>query len=79
MQMITSISSKGQITIPIKVRKYLGVDTNDKVAFIIESNGNVKVTPAKYPNIKSLSGAAGKLPKPLSWQEMKKIAYEDRF
>lgn len=32
----------------------------------------------KYPNIDSLRGAAGKLKKPLSWKQVKKIAYEDR-
>lgn len=32
----------------------------------------------KYPDIDSLRGAAGKLKKPLSWKQVKRIAYEDR-
>jgi len=73
----STLSSKGQVTIPVSVRKHLGVTTNDKVAFIIESDGNVKVTQAKYPDIKSLSGAAGKLKNPLGFKKMREIARED--
>lgn len=76
-QLVASLSSKGQITIPIEVRKHLGIDTNDKVAFVIEPDGHVQVSPAKYPDIKSLSGVAGKLEKPLSWTKVRDIARED--
>lgn len=76
-QLVTTLSSKGQITIPIEVRKHLGVDTNDKVAFVISPSGLVQVTPAKYPDIKSLSGGAGKLKKPLPWKQVRNIARED--
>ncbi len=78
-QRVSTLSSKGQITLPIEIRKYLGVDTNDKVAFIIEPDGKVAVTPARYPDIASLSGAAGSLKKALSWKEMQHIAREDRL
>ncbi len=33
----------------------------------------------KYPTVASLAGAAGKLPRPLSWQEMREIAWEDHI
>lgn len=78
-QQISTLSSKGQVTLPIEIRKHLGVDTNDKVAFVVEPDGKVQVTPAKYPDIASLSGAAGSLKKPLSWKEMQQIAREDRL
>ena len=32
----------------------------------------------QYPDIDSLVGAAGSLPEPLSWEEMRAIAAEDR-
>ncbi len=76
-QLVTTLSSKGQVTIPVEVRKHLGVTTNDKVAFVIEPNGKVQVAPAKYPDIKSLSGVAGKLKKPLTWKRMREIARKD--
>ena len=33
----------------------------------------------RYPTVASLRGAAGRLDKSLSWQEIQKIAQEDRF
>ncbi len=78
-QSVSTISSKGQITLPVVVRRHLGVDINDKVAFMIEHNGEVKVTQMKYPTIASLSGAAGKLKQPLPWKQVLKIAREDRL
>lgn len=78
-EVVSTISSKGQVTLPVAVRKYLGVEPNDKVAFVIESTGNVKVTHVKYPNITSLRGVAGSLKKPLKFKEMQEIAREDRL
>lgn len=61
------------------MRKYFGLKTNDKVAFVIEPASDVKVKVPKYPTIASLRGAAGALPKPMSWREMKAVAMEERF
>ena len=36
------VMSKGQVTIPKKVRAALGIDTGDRVTFIVEGN-NVRV------------------------------------
>src|SRR5438045_2589496 len=75
----STITSKGQVTIPVEVRQFLGVDTNDKIAFVIKPTGTVEVTTPTYPTLKSLRGAAGSLPTPLSWQEIERIAREDRI
>lgn len=76
---VSTISTKGQVTLPIRVRRHLGVDPNDKVAFVIEPTGDVKVKNVKYPDIQSLRGAAGFLKKSLSFKEMRQIAQEDRL
>lgn len=78
-EIISSITSKGQVTIPVEIRDYLGLNANDKVAFIIDDNGAVRLKVPRYPDVRSLRGAAGSLKKQLSWQEMQKIAQEDRF
>ena len=78
-EIISTITSKGQVTIPAEVRKYLGISTNDKIGFVIDDEGVVRLRVPRYPNIASLRGAAGRLNKPLSWQEIQKIAQEDRF
>jgi antitoxin PrlF len=78
-EIISTITSKGQVTIPAEVRKYLGVTATDKIAFVIDDQGTVRLRVPRYPTVASLSGAAGRLKKPLSWQEIQQIAYEDRI
>ena len=78
-EIISTVTSKGQVTIPAEVRKYLGIRTNDKIGFVIDDEGVVRLRVLRYPTIASLKGAAGRLDKPLSWQEIQKIAHEDRF
>jgi AbrB family looped-hinge helix DNA binding protein len=78
-EILSTISSKGQITVPAEVRRHLGVGLHDKVAFVIEDKGSVRLTAPHYPAVASLAGAAGSLEKPLSWPEMRRIAREDRL
>lgn len=78
-EIISTVTSKGQVTIPAEVRKYLGLNTNDKVAFVIDEEGTVQLKVPRYRDIASLRGAAGSLNKPLSWQQMQEIAREDRL
>ena len=78
-QIISTVTSKGQVTIPAEVRKHLGVKTRDKIMFIVEETGVVRLSIPHYPDISSLRGAAGSLKKPLSWQEVKNIAREDHL
>ena len=77
-QILSTISSKGQITLPAEVRRHLRVSTNDKVAFVIEPEGGVRLEVPRYGSIAALRGAAGSLRQPLSWQEMLDIARKDR-
>jgi len=76
-EIISTITSKGQVTIPAAVRRHLGVGTRDKIAFVLEDDGQVRLSVPQYPTIESLRGSAGSLPRPLSWQEVKEIARED--
>ncbi len=78
-EIISTITSKGQVTIPAEVRKYLGVTATDKIAFVIDDQGTVRLRVPRYPTIASLRGAAGSLKKPSSWKEIQQIAYEDRL
>ncbi len=39
---LTILTGKGQVTIPVEVRRYLGLEPNDKVAFVIE-DGDVRL------------------------------------
>jgi len=78
-EVISTITSKGQITLPLVIRRHLGVDYNDRVAFVVESSGDIKVKNIKYPDIQSMRGVAGALEKPLLFKKMRQIAAEDRL
>jgi antitoxin PrlF len=43
-KIIATVTSKGQVTIPVIVRRHLGISTHDKLAFIIEDN-QVRLVP----------------------------------
>jgi AbrB family looped-hinge helix DNA binding protein len=42
----TSVTSKGQVTIPAEIREYLGIKPRDKVQFEVDADGSVRVSPA---------------------------------
>lgn len=37
-EVVSTITSKGQVTIPVEVRRLLGVRPRDKIAFVIEDD-----------------------------------------
>jgi AbrB family looped-hinge helix DNA binding protein len=78
-EIVSTVTSKGQVTLPAEVRRSLGIKTRDKVAFVIEDGGTVKLRAPKYPDVASLAGAAGSLGTPLPWERMREIAREDRL
>ncbi len=76
-ELYSTVTSIGQVTIPVAVRKHLGITANDKIAFVIQPQGTVEVKTPKYPTLASLAGAAGKLKKPLSEREIEEIVRDD--
>lgn len=46
MTYTTTLTQKGQVTIPIEIRKYLGIKPREKVTFK-RVNGQITVSPAK--------------------------------
>lgn len=76
-EIISTITSKGQVTIPREVRHHLGLQKGDKLSFVLEDDGSVAVHVPTYPTVAALAGAAGSLPESKSWREMREIARED--
>ena len=63
------MTSKGQITLPKDIRDRLGLKQGDRVRFIVEDDGRVRLLPAK----RDVSELFGILPRPrraLSIEEM---------
>jgi AbrB family looped-hinge helix DNA binding protein len=54
------LTSKGQITVPKDVRMKLNLKPGDRIRFVIEADGRVRLWPAK----RDISSVRGILPKP---------------
>jgi antitoxin PrlF len=52
---ISTVTRKGQTTIPIKVRNHLKLRPGDKIEFVIERNGTVVLHP-KNIDVRQLRG-----------------------
>ncbi len=62
MQQITrTVTSKGQVTIPKRIREQLGIEAADKVTFFIDDSGRVELRPTSY-QWKDLRGVVPPIP-----------------
>jgi antitoxin PrlF len=77
-EVVSTITSKGQITLPVEIRRHLGLDTGDKLAFVVDEDGTVRVKPATFPDIDSLRGIAGCMKQPMTWNEIEEVVAEER-
>jgi len=64
-----TVTSKGQITIPIEVRQALGLDAGDRVEFVEVEPGRFELMPATR-SITALKGMFGKPRRMVSIEEM---------
>lgn len=60
-EIVATISSKNQITLPADVRRRLGVKAADKVAFVVDEGGRVELRPVQY-TLASVLGSIDALP-----------------
>lgn len=72
----SSVSPKGQITIPVEIRRMLGVKPKDKVRFTVE-DGRVELKPA-HSRLDELYMSVPALKEPRTWEEIEEIAHQDR-
>jgi len=52
-----TVTSKGQLTVPVEVRRELGLVAGSKVDFIREGDGSYRVVPVRG-SVRALKGAA---------------------
>lgn len=65
-----TMTSKGQITIPVRVREKLGLEPGVRIEFVEVDEGKFQLMPATQ-SIKELEGRyRGKVSKPVSIEEM---------
>lgn len=74
-EILRNVSQKGQVTIPVEVRRILGIEPRGKVAFEIDE-GEVRVRSAESV-VDATFQRIPALKKKLAWDEVIKIAHED--
>ncbi|MFN0071255.1 MAG: AbrB/MazE/SpoVT family DNA-binding domain-containing protein [Chloroflexota bacterium] len=74
-QYTSSVSPKGQITLPLEIRHRLGVKPRDRVAVTLEGDV-VKVRRLGSP-VDATYQAVPALTPPRSWKEIERTAHED--
>lgn len=67
--MVTTITSKGQVTIPKPVREKLNLQPGDLVDFVIEDDGGIRLMPVA-DSILKLKAMVPPPDAPLSLEEM---------
>jgi antitoxin PrlF len=65
----STITSKGQTTIPIEIRRHLKLKPGDRIQFFVESDGKVVLVPRNL-DIRALKGMLGPAPRRISIEEM---------
>ena len=75
MGCVTSVTRKGQVTIPKEVRDWIGIRPFDRVEFYVE-RGETKVRKARR-SLDEIAGSVPSLAEPLDDAEMTRIAAED--
>jgi AbrB family looped-hinge helix DNA binding protein len=66
-----TLTSKGQITIPLDVRHRLKLDTGARVEFVEAAEGEFLIRPA-VADVRALKGLLRKPAKPVSIEDIKK-------
>lgn len=72
----STITQRGQVTLPVEIRRKLDVNPGDRVEFTIEGD-QVTVRPVKY-TLESAFGSVPPLSEPMDFEEMIRTAKEDR-
>ena len=77
MRTVTStITTKGQVTIPAEVRRHLGVGDHDQVVFVID-NDQVRLQPVDF-TLESAFGSVAPNNKPEDFEILTRRAKEER-
>ena len=74
----SSLTIKGQTTIPKEIREHLGLKPGDQIEFVINPDGSVRMDPATL-DVRSLKGCLSAYVKEPVTVEAMKAAIRKRF
>lgn len=64
-----TITTKGQVTIPVDVRRRLGVNPGDRIEFVGQDDGTFAIRPATT-DVRALKGMLRKPARPVTIEDM---------
>ena len=67
--MIAALSSKGQLTLPVEIRRALHLHAGDRLDVVLGENNRMELIPLSR-SVKDLKGMLPKPSKPISLEEM---------
>lgn len=76
-EMVSTLTQKGQVTIPVEIRRFLGLKPKTKVAFLRKKDG-VHIMLPRY-TLDTIKGAVPALPQKYSEKEIRNIAIESHL
>ena len=66
---VSTITSKGQTTIPGEIRRHLKLKAGDRLEFVVETDGKVVLVPATV-DVRELKGLLAPAPRRVLLEEM---------
>ena len=72
-ELIATTTQRNQVTIPVEVRRLLGLKPGDKVAFTIEDGGKVRLAAASF-SLESAYGSVKPSTSPEDFDEVSRSA-----
>ena len=76
-ELVRVVTQKGQVTIPVEIRRELGIEPSDRVTFCVE-DGRVFLT-AEAETLESAYGAVKPINQPEDFQALRDQAVEDHI
>ena len=74
-EIVTTITQRGQVTIPVEVQRLLGVKPRDKISFAIDGN-QVRLLRARY-TLESVAGSVKPATRTEDFERVSQEAKED--
>lgn len=75
-EIVTSLTQRGQVTVPAEVRRLLGLKARDKVAFAIDDD-QVRLVPVAF-TLESAYGSVTPRNRPEDFKALSRMAREER-
>lgn len=78
-EFVATVTSKGQLTVPVAVRRKLGIDPGDRVAFVIDDKNSARFRRVEHTvqSVRGLIPTPPGLPETIDFDELIEEAMSD--